>query len=110
MKPNAVDLNAAQLASSEGCNELDCLLYAKGKEELGLKHKTEGAWRDDSRFLGIATSGVESCALVNEDLPALRGTVYLVATAANATSKRHYYVAMLASDGMGEAPLSTSRR
>ena len=48
--------------------------------------------------MGIVTSGVES-ALLNKDLPVLLGTVYPVATAADATSKRHYYVAMLASDG-----------
>ena len=90
MKPDAVDLDAAQLASSEGCDELGYLLYAKGKEELGLKHVPEGAWRDDSRFVGIVTSGVKSRALVNEDLPALRGTVYPVATRADATRKRYY--------------------
>ena len=53
--------------------------------------------------MGIVTSGVESRALLNEDLSALRGTVYPVATAADTTSKRHYYVAMLASDGTGES-------
>ena len=47
-------------------------------------------------------SGVESRTLLNEDLPALLGTVYPVAIAADATSKRHYYVAMLASDGREE--------
>ena len=85
MKPDAVDLDAAQLASSEGYDELDCLLHAEGKDELGLKHEPEGTWRDDWRFVGIVASGVESRALLNEDLPALLGTMYPVAAAADTT-------------------------
>ena len=42
MGPDAVDLDLARLASGESYDELDYLLHAEGKKELGLKHDPEG--------------------------------------------------------------------
>ena len=45
MGPDAVDLDPAQLASGEGYDELNYLLHAEGKEELGLKEEPGGGGR-----------------------------------------------------------------
>jgi hypothetical protein len=48
------------------------------------------------------TSGVDSRALLNDHVPPRLTTVYPVSLVADSTSKKHYYVAMLASDSSNE--------
>ena len=81
--------------------ELDYLLHEHGKEEDELAQELEKDFKVDvpkDDFLKIVTSGVESRALLNDgDNPSLT-VVYPVALVADPTTKRHYYVVMLASE------------
>jgi hypothetical protein len=80
--------------------DLDYILHDHGKEEDELAQELEVNFKTDvprDDFLKIITSGIESRALLNDDLDTNYKTVYPVALVADATTKRHYYVALLAS-------------
>eukprot|EP00584_Thalassiosira_punctigera_P016390 CAMPEP_0172576764 /NCGR_PEP_ID=MMETSP1067-20121228/137890_1 /TAXON_ID=265564 ORGANISM="Thalassiosira punctigera, Strain Tpunct2005C2" /NCGR_SAMPLE_ID=MMETSP1067 /ASSEMBLY_ACC=CAM_ASM_000444 /LENGTH=644 /DNA_ID=CAMNT_0013369441 /DNA_START=153 /DNA_END=2084 /DNA_ORIENTATION=- len=94
------ELDAAKAAAGN-YDELSYALHAEGKEEDEFAREYELGTQSNTpqeEFERIVTSGVESRALLNEDLPASLTTVYPVALAADPTSKRHYYVLLLASD------------
>ncbi|KAL3805431.1 hypothetical protein ACHAW5_009437 [Stephanodiscus triporus] len=81
---------------------LDYVLHTYGKEEDELAQELEKDFKVDvprEDFLKIVTSGVESRALLSDGLMSTMGTVYPVSLVADATTKSHYYVAMLASEG-----------
>ena len=80
--------------------DLDYILHDHGKEEDELAQELEVNFKTDvprDDFLKIITSGIESRALLNDGISSDFGTVYPVALVADATTKRHYYVALLAS-------------
>jgi len=92
------DLAAYQAGRTE---DLAYDLHSLATEEEGLAQSLEPDWKDDhpqSDFERVVTSGVESRALLNDMLPSEMRTVYPVSLVADPVSRRHYYVAMLASD------------
>lgn len=80
--------------------DLDYILHDHGKEEDELAQELEVNFKTDvprDDFQKIIISGIESRALLNDGIDSNFKTVYPVALVADATTKRHYYVALLAS-------------
>eukprot|EP00585_Thalassiosira_rotula_P011336 CAMPEP_0196133664 /NCGR_PEP_ID=MMETSP0910-20130528/2793_1 /TAXON_ID=49265 /ORGANISM="Thalassiosira rotula, Strain GSO102" /LENGTH=1170 /DNA_ID=CAMNT_0041393411 /DNA_START=157 /DNA_END=3669 /DNA_ORIENTATION=+ len=103
LEPDRVKIDAASIAAGR----LDGLHYALHEEgttedEFATAHgpgaPSGGGALPMEEFEGIVTSGVESRALLNEDLPSALESVYPVGLAGDPTSKTHYYVVLLASD------------
>jgi len=81
-------------------DELEYALHHEGIEEDEFAQGLPEGWESNlpqDEFEKIVTSGVESRALLNDQLSASLATTYPVALVADPTSKKHYYVAMLAS-------------
>lgn len=88
----------------EEFDELDYRLHAEGKTEDEMMQTIAELGEDwklnlpQDEFERMVTSGVESRALLNDHVPDDMENIYPVALVADSTTKKHYYVAMLASD------------
>jgi len=82
---------------------MDYSLHVYGTEEGALAKELEADWKENppqEQFEGVVTSGVESRALLNDMVSPELGTVYPVSIVADPTTKKHYYVAMIASENV----------
>ncbi|KAL3823949.1 hypothetical protein ACHAXA_007920 [Cyclostephanos tholiformis] len=86
-------------------DKLDYMLHSHGTEEDELAQELESDFKVDvpkDDFLKIITSGVESRALLNSGVEQALVTVYPVGLVADSTTKRHFYVMMIASESLEE--------
>lgn len=90
---------------AEDYGNLDYNLHEVGTEEDELAQELEKDFMSNipqSDFEGIVTSGVESRALLNDGVTSILRTLYPVALVADSTTRKHYYVALMASDNAGD--------
>ena len=86
---------------AEEYDNLDYNLHSAAKDEHEMAQELDPDFQKDipkEDFQKIVTSGVESKALLNEYVPLKLQTLYPVALVADPTTKKHYYVVLLASD------------
>ena len=86
---------------AEDYETLEYNVHAVGTEEDELAQELEKDFMSNipqSDFEGIVTSGVESRALLNDGVASTMKSIYPVALVADSTTRRHYYVVLMASD------------
>lgn len=104
MEQSEVNQDMDSLLSEEYEN-LEYNLHEVGTEEDELAQELEEDYMSNipqSDFEGIVTSGVESRALLNDGVTSTLRTIYPVSLVADSTTRKHYYVVMMASDNAGD--------
>mmetsp|Transcript_25722 Transcript_25722/g.55335 ORF Transcript_25722/g.55335 Transcript_25722/m.55335 type:complete len:1259 (+) Transcript_25722:193-3969(+) len=94
----ATSTNVIHQGEHNGELEYDLHIYSQEEEELA--QDLDKDWQSSPHkydFDKIVTSGVESRAILNDHVPPSLESIYPVSMVADPTSKKHYYVVLLAS-------------